>query len=301
MNAEVSVIMGVCDSSNVSYLDRAIYSVLNQSFQKLEFIVVIDGEVSREIRELLYKYQCKDSRITLCFNKTKKGLAYALNKALSFCTSNLIARMDDDEICFPKRLEIQYEIIKRYRFDILFTNFYFIDENDNIISLGYSEKFIKKVRRIINHREKFLRKLLSDNFIMHPTVMFRKEKIGNIGGYNSILLSSEDYDLWIRAIINKLSFGVVDEPLMYIRVPTQQNKQKRIRKQKNYCYWNVCILKKLEKKLYHSTQSIREYILLWVMVKKIILTSHFLQLIPENILAGITSIRDLVYGYRKMR
>jgi len=296
---QVSIVMSVCKSTNIIHLKNALDSILNQTFQDFELIIVIDGKVKTNIKEMLDQYKKRDHRILLTCNLNNKGLAYSLNKAISLSSAEFIARMDDNDICFKNRLQRQLEYLQRHKNDICFTNFYFLDEDGKIISIGYSEKIITKIEKIISKKERLLWRLLIGNFIMHPTVVFRKKKICKIGGYDEDLLSSEDYDLWIRSIINNLSFGFIKLPLMCIRVPNQFNYLARINKQRTYYNWNAFILKKLNKDLYSFIKTPIEKICLWFLIKKVILNSYLIQKIPDNFLRAIIFMKDSFLGYRK--
>lgn len=191
-NLKVTVLMPVYNGEK--YLAEAIESILNQTFDGFEFLIINDGSTDRSV-EIIEAYD--DRRIRLVQNKSNLKLIATLNKGLELAGGEYIARMDCDDVSMPGRLEKQVEFMDRNpHVGILGSGFQLIN--------GSSEKSSKPILFPSEHA--FIRwSLFFYCPIAHPTVMMRKKVILGVGGYTSELIhgrekySGEDYDLWRRA------------------------------------------------------------------------------------------------------
>ncbi len=187
----VSVIMTNHNTSE-EYLRCAIESILNQTYQNFEFIIIDDGSDDGS-PDIIREYQAGDNRIKLFFNGENKGITKSLNTALGKASGEFIARMDADDESFPQRIEKQ----------ILFMN-----ENPDVIVCGTYIHFIgeganeKKDRKIdIADREEFrIRQLFGNHMnICHPSAMFRKSLLDKFSiRYFEQYPVAQDYRMWIE-------------------------------------------------------------------------------------------------------
>ena len=183
---ELSVVMPVYNGGE--FLAGAIQSILSQSFSKFEFIIINDGSTDNSLK-VIQKY-ANDDRITI-IDQANKGIVESLNKGIQLAKSNLIARMDQDDISLVERFEIQMNYLKRHPECVLVgTDVTIIDMDDDVISVmgGYYQH-----ADIVNG-------LLSriGQLIYHPSVIMRKEAINSIGGYRSQFPQAQDLDLFLR-------------------------------------------------------------------------------------------------------
>ena len=81
------------------YIEEAIESVLNQTYNKFEFIIINDGSKDNSLK-IIEKFLSKDDRIIL-IDRENKGLVASLNEGILKSKGNFIARMDADDICLP--------------------------------------------------------------------------------------------------------------------------------------------------------------------------------------------------------
>ena len=168
MTPSVSVVMPVYNEER--YLPQAIESILGQTYQDIEVIIVNDGSSDRS-EDIILSYH--DPRIRYV-KQDNRGLAVSLNHGLSLARGEYIARMDADDVSFPLRLERQVS---------------FLENNAAYVLVGtwaeiWSEE--QKTRRIHKHpsSDALLRTfLLFDNPFVHSSVMFRTEVARRIGGY----------------------------------------------------------------------------------------------------------------------
>lgn len=183
---KVSVIMPVYNGEK--YLTKAIDSILNQTFRDFELIVIEDGSTD-STSELLAAF--KDKRIRVVCNKKNIGVTNSLNIGLRQAKGDYIARCDADEINHPKRFERQVNFLNHHSDVVLVGSSVILINQDNMV--------IGKVDFPQTHEE-ICRKIIVRNSIAHPTVMFRKKTIEQVGFYRSIFNGAEDYDLWFRML-----------------------------------------------------------------------------------------------------
>ena len=191
----ISVVMSVYNGSR--FLSESIDSILSQTFTDFEFIIWNDGS-SDNSEDIVKSYQ--DSRIRY-FYHDNTGLGRALNLACREARGKYIARMDDDDISLPDRLQKEYDYLESYGEAVLVSSSaYYIDEKGDV--LGQSFQYTNS--KVIKSR------------IFHPAVMFRKEAYDKTQGY-SAAKNSQDTLLW-----SKLSrFGKlanIEEPLIKYRI-----------------------------------------------------------------------------------
>ena len=183
LSKKVSIIMPVYNGEE--YVEVAIDSIRNQSYKNWELILINDGSTDNT-ENIINQYA--DSRLKYIKNETNLGLIATLNKAISFCDGEYIARMDADDICEKERLSKQVNFLdKNPSIAMCGTNAIVIDEHGNkkgnIVNVS-SNDYIQ-----IN--------LLFSVPIVHPTVMFRSQILRNYQ-YNPIYKHIEDYELWCR-------------------------------------------------------------------------------------------------------
>ena len=208
MKAKISIVMSTYNET-IEELNRAIDSMLNQTFKDFEFIIVLDNPRNEEHKKIINEYAQKDKRIVFLINEKNIGLAASLNKGIDAAQAKYIARMDADDISMPERLEKEYVFLENnLDVDIVSTNKIDINEEDEIINipshLPTKDNKIKDILKITS-------------IITHSAAMFRKEQIEKIGKYR-LFPASQDYDLWLRASYYKLKFAIIDEQLIMYRI-----------------------------------------------------------------------------------
>jgi glycosyltransferase involved in cell wall biosynthesis len=183
------------------YLDKAIKSILNQTFNDFELLIIDDGS-SDDSEKIILSFN--DDRIKL-FRKEHRGLVETLNFGIRQSRAEWIAVMHSDDISDCRRLELQYNYIKHRNNVVLGSSYYVIDENDKIL--------FKTL--LPEHNNEIKEKLLMQNVIIHSSVMFNSEHIKNHGAYN-LIKNTEDYDLWLR-LYRDTEFYNYPVPLLYYR------------------------------------------------------------------------------------
>lgn len=206
----ITVIMGV--SSIGDYLIPAIKSILDQTFHDFEFLIIANGPTHEEIAHYISQ-NITDHRIVLLKSKIPQ-LAYALNLGLDHAKYDLIARMDADDISEPNRLERLLDFLMANDLDLVGSDVTLIDEQGRIIGKREATKGAA-IDKWLPFRTCFI----------HPTVLYRKETVFKVRGYNSGF-NSEDYDLWLRMKRMGVRWDNLSEPLLRYRIHGQASQRK---------------------------------------------------------------------------
>ena len=205
-NSKISVLMSSYNEP-IEYVQKAVNSILNQTYKYFEFIIVIDNPNNSELISFLSSTANKDERIILLINKRNIGLAMSLNRALSVSTGGFIARMDADDISKQERLEHELNYLITNELDVVGCEVDKIDEQGNV--LGTIKSYSSKP-------EIYARMLPFQNVIVHPTVLMKTEAIKSVNGYRNFP-SCQDYDLWLRLLSKGYKIGVIPENLFQFR------------------------------------------------------------------------------------
>lgn len=210
--------MSVYKKDRAEWLSQAIDSILHQSTPSDDIIIVIDGPLTFELNKTVQHYHA-NSTITIVRLKKNRGLGNALNIGIAKAKHELIARMDADDVATEKRCELQ---VAKFRespnIDIIGGQIAeFVDNPDNIVAY-------RKVPLDHDGIKQFSRRRSPFN---HPTVMFRKSVIQEIGGYDVSAIRIEDYDLWLRALASGAQCVNLDTVLLYYRSTQDAMKRRK--------------------------------------------------------------------------
>lgn len=168
------------------FLPDAVASVLAQTYDDLELIIVDDGS-SDETREVLEPYLA-DRRVRY-FYQENQGQSHARNLALKQATGDFIAFLDSDDLWAPDKLEKQLAVLcADSEVDIVHGDEAIIDENGEVISL-------EKMRR---YSGRITRYLLADNSVSITTALVRRRCFDEMGGFDTSVGVADDYELWLR-------------------------------------------------------------------------------------------------------
>lgn len=184
---QISVIMGVYNQWDRESLRQSVFSILNQTFRDLEFIIYDDGsrpEAAAYIQEL----KEIDPRIILIGREENHGLAFSLNACIDRARGKYIARMDADDIADAERLQVQHSFMENHpEYGWCGCNTRLFDENG-----------VWGCREMPEKPE--YRDYLKYSPYVHPTVMYRREIFEQDEGYRAgeKTLRCEDYEIFMR-------------------------------------------------------------------------------------------------------
>lgn len=174
----ISIVMPVYNCED--YLKEQIDSLLSQSFDNFELIIINDGSTDLSA-QIIFDFMQSDSRIKLLNNEFSKGIAGALNMGLKYATGKYIARCDGDDIDLPNRIETQFKFLEANEdIDIVGGSALAFNNNGYIREFKYPQLSIELCWRFI-----------SNTYFCHPSVMFRTSLYHELGGYPDV--KAEDF------------------------------------------------------------------------------------------------------------
>lgn len=201
MSKNISILLPVFNCG--SYVKSAIQSIINNSYKNYEVIVVNDGSTDNTLGLIS---QFNDPRIKI-YNKENSGLVETLNYGLNKCNYPIIMRMDGDDIIHHKKIETQLNYFLRNESILVGTQGFTID---------FNEKKTGKINLPLSHNEIIKSLLKLSSGLIHPSVMYYKDALLKIGGYNQNFKHAEDYEMYLRlSKIGKISN--LEDKLIYLR------------------------------------------------------------------------------------
>lgn len=194
----VTVIMSIYNES-VSELNKSINSILNQSYRNLEFIIINDNPLNKQLGNQLNELVRQDSRVKVYVNNNNIGLVESLNRALGFSHGDYIARMDADDISEPSRIKKQVSYIEQKNLDLIGSSLILIDEQD--VQFG--------TLHFPARNEQIVRFMKYGTCLPHPTWLGKREVFDCLHGYRKALYC-EDYDFLLRVLKRGYKVGNCD-------------------------------------------------------------------------------------------
>jgi glycosyltransferase involved in cell wall biosynthesis len=216
-----SILMGIYNGTNPDYLVKSIDSMLSQSMTTDDFVIVADGELTNELNDTLDSYLEKYPGLFKIVRLEKNvGLGKALQRGVTECKNSLIARMDDDDISYPNRCEIQLREFEK-------------DASLDLVG-GYIDEFyddemsVTRTREVPVEQEDIIKYSKRRSAFNHVTVMYRKETVIKSGNYSDYRLC-QDVELWMRMMHNGAKMRNLAIPLVQVRFD-----KKNIQKKEKY-------------------------------------------------------------------
>jgi glycosyltransferase involved in cell wall biosynthesis len=216
----ISVLMSVYNDE--TYVAEAVRSLLTQSFENFELVIVDDGSTDRTA-ELLGSFT--DSRLRIVTNAVNVGLTKSLNIAASLARGKYLARQDSNDVSMPTRLEKQLAALEGNSDSVLcatWANMFFTDCNVSVET------------DFPRNNEEFYQHIASRNVLTHSTILFRNLPTLR---YREKFVFAQDYDLYLNIATRRQKIIVVPECLVCYRVSSnaisfskrvQQHKFKKI-------------------------------------------------------------------------
>lgn len=187
---EFSVLISLYKLEKPENLNVCLQSIHVQTLLPSEVVIVLDGSVGDPLKNIIEDWNAK-LNIKVVSLDNNVGLGRALNYGLTFCTNELIARMDTDDICLPNRFELQIrEFILDDSLTLVGATIQEFDGNvDNITGIRHVPEYSDAIYEYAKFKNPF----------NHMTVVFKKSIIQKVGGYQHHYFM-EDYNLWVRLI-----------------------------------------------------------------------------------------------------
>jgi glycosyltransferase involved in cell wall biosynthesis len=205
-SCRVSVLMPVRNAEDT--VGRAIRSVLEQSFGDFELVVVENGSEDAT-RQVVVDLAREDFRVRVhCL--PEPDLVAALNHGIEVARAPLIARMDADDICDKRRLELQVRWLE-LRSETGLVSCLVRHVGDSGAQAGYAA-YVRWINSLVTHEQISLGRFV-ESPLAHPSVMFRREIAGALGAWRRGNFP-EDYDLWLRWLEGGVRMEKVPEVLL---------------------------------------------------------------------------------------
>jgi len=198
--------------SNVAdTVDEAVESILAGTFPDFEIVAVDDGSTDATAGRL-QAWSQREGRVRV-LERGHAGIIPALNAGLAACRAPLVARMDADDRCHAERLERQVALLHAQPELALVGSL--VEGFPAGGVRGGFQAYIDWLNHLVDH-EAITREIFIESPLAHPSVMFRKRWVEQVGGYQERGWP-EDYDLWLRLYLAGARFAKVPEVLLYWR------------------------------------------------------------------------------------
>ena len=193
-----------------SMLSRAIESVISQTYEDLELIVVDDSPaffpLRKEVEETVCKYRKNNKGISVQYiaHETNRGACAARNTGIRNAKGDYIAFLDDDDEWLPEKTEKQMAVMRKTNAALVYCGR--ICKNDNT---GNS-----CTEKVEYNRGKVFKSLLYQNFIGSTSFpLINTGVLREVDGFDELMQSAQDYDTWLR-IAEDHEIDYVQEPLV---------------------------------------------------------------------------------------
>lgn len=187
------------------YISDSIESVLNQSFEDFELLIVNDGSTDNTV-EIINQFT--DPRIRLVHNDKNRGLTYTRNVAVKEARGAYIAILDSDDIALDNRLELQYDFFQKHP-DVALCG------GQGII-IDSNGKLTREKLTVPAGIDQLKMLLLFNNTYINSSVMYKTAVLIELNGYEDYA-PAEDYELFVR-IAEKYPIANLQETLVQYRV-----------------------------------------------------------------------------------
>ena len=208
--ADLSVLMSLYIKEKPEYVEECFQSLLRQTVQANEWVVVEDGPLTDGLYAVLDKYGKEYPGLIKRISRPEnQGLGIALQAGVPECSNELIARMDTDDICREDRFEKQLaEFEKDPDLDIIGSNIdEFEDTPEDIVASRNVPLTDAEIKKYQKRRDGF----------NHMTVMYKKSAVLGAGNYQPCPLMEDTY-LWVRMMKTGVKCKNIGEPLVYARI-----------------------------------------------------------------------------------
>lgn len=208
----ISVVMSTYNDEK--YIGKTIESILNQTFQDFEFIIINDGSTDNTLK-IIHNYAAQDDRIVI-IDKENEERCIARNTGIKVAKYPWIAAMDADDIALPNRFEVQLRYAEKYPSVVVWGSYVKLIDGNGLI------------KNIEKHSPNSIEEFYAfDRFekpieIYNSAALFRKDIAAKVGYYNEKLVSVEDIALWNRMA----DYGpvvIIPEVLLNYRVHSANN------------------------------------------------------------------------------
>lgn len=207
MNSSLSVLITIYDKESPDHFEQCLEGLVVQTMPAEEVVIVKDGPIRYELERVIeyYKHQLP---IVLIQLQKNQGQGVAANVGMLYCSHELVARIDSDDICIPERFARQRVFMcENPDIDVL---------GSSILEFNVTPKDGVNVRKLPSHHEEIASFAKSRSPINNMSAMLRKPAVLKAGGYKP-WRGFEDYYLWVKMLMAGSKFSNIDEVQVYAR------------------------------------------------------------------------------------
>ena len=204
-----SVLMSLYIKEKPEYMRLAIQSMIDQTIQPDEIIIVKDGKITEDLQSVLDEYTNQyPSLFNIVGYEKNRGLGLALNYGLEHAKNEIVARMDTDDISKPARCKKQLKMFEEHP-ELAIVGSYvdeFYSTPEEVVSVRAVPTTHEEIYEFAKRRSAF----------NHPAVMYRKSAVLGVGGYGD-LRRNQDVDLFGRMLFSGCKAANIGESLLWFR------------------------------------------------------------------------------------
>jgi len=203
-----SILISLYYKENPKHLKEALDSIFTQTVRSNDVVLVEDGKLGDDLERVVKDYEEKHPELHVVRFDENRGLGYALNDGILQCKNEIVARMDTDDIAKPNRMEKQLKVMAEHPEYGMVSSWIdeFVTDKEHVTS-------IRKLPEMPSDVLEYAKKRCPVN---HPTVMYRKQEVLKVGGYQTKYFP-EDYFLWIKMLMNGCLVYNLQESLLWFR------------------------------------------------------------------------------------
>lgn len=206
-----SVLISIYCKENPKWLQESLDCIFSQTIRPNEIVLVKDGPLTPELESVIDTFIKRRDCFKIIQNEKNLGLGLSLRKGITYCSNEIIARMDTDDLMPTDRFEKQLNAIRQGYDVVSCWSQIFVDDINNIIAVK---------RRPENHND-IVKLAHKRSPVCHAGAMYRKSAVLGAGNYENCPLN-EDYHLWVRMIMAGSVFYNIQEVLYYVRTNSEQ-------------------------------------------------------------------------------
>jgi glycosyltransferase involved in cell wall biosynthesis len=208
-NPILTVLMAVYNGER--YIRTSVESVLRQSFEDFEFLIINDQSTDRTLA-ILEEFQKKDPRVVIHTNQNNLGQTKSLNAGLRLARGKYVARMDADDFALPHWLETQVAAARKNpEAAVISTQALVIDDKNSIRRIARSPAAMPSI----------ILRSFTFSPVNHVGSILKKETVIKNGGYDEHYKTAADFDLWGKLVRNGESICSSEAVLVAIRMHPQ--------------------------------------------------------------------------------
>jgi len=205
----VSILLAVYNGEK--YLRSSIESIISQTYEDFELLIGFNGTVDNS-KDIVKEF--KDKRIRVFDYGMDKGKSKTLNKLLKKAKGEWLAMQDDDDVWFPKKLELQMNLAITGEYDVIGSRIFYCNE---------LEKITGQPKLFTEHDKIVSLSMKGNNQIANSSAIFKTSITKEINGWDESLSGIEDFDFWLKLMKKGCRFVNLKKQLVLHRVHKDSN------------------------------------------------------------------------------